>query len=250
MNKKSIRNLIDRIQDRYYGRNGFTTLEWFPEYDFGFVDCDRFNEGRNVYDEAYFKKYVSYRETRICQELNEARVKLVTALARKIEYPVVHDFGSGACDFIKKMIEVAPQIMITGQDINQHSLNELNRIGKYNPNGLKYSNVLTFWDSIEHVPLIGKLLDSISVGTYVVMTIPIAFDSNHAFHFKHYRPDEHYWYFTRNGLVTHFMPAFGFKKIDIDDITQESHINEGMEEYLGRRDVSTFVFQRVQMDEL
>lgn len=250
MNRKMVRKIVSQIDSDLYARRGFETLQWFPEYDFGFLNCDQFNNDKVVYDEKYFQKYVSYRETEICRKLNSLRAKLVFALMKKVENPVIHDFGAGACDFIKKMIEDDPNVRISGNDVNLSSVDELKSINRYALDGCRFANIVTFWDSLEHIGHIRNLLDYISVGAYVVVTIPIALDCNHAIRFKHYRTDEHYWYFTRNGFVNHFMPAFGFRMIPISEFTQERYIDESMEEHVGRSDVMTFIFRRVQLDEL
>ena len=50
---------------------------------------------------------------------------------------------------------------------------------------------------------------------------------------KHFRPKEHYWYFTRQGFID-YMKQFKFKLFEIrnDEIA------------IGREDIVTFVFKR------
>jgi hypothetical protein len=51
---------------------------------------------------------------------------------------------------------------------------------------------------------------------------------------KHFRPQEHIWYFTREGLVN-AMKACGFSLVAESDFETE----------LGREDIGTFAFRRV-----
>jgi hypothetical protein len=70
----------------------------------------------------------------------------------------------------------------------------------------------------------------------VFVSIPIFTDLDHIKRSKHYRPNEHLWYFTREGLVK-WMHGHGF------GLAEENR----METDLGREDIGTFVFHRTEI---
>jgi hypothetical protein len=90
---------------------------------------------------------------------------------------------------------------------------------------------VTLWDVLEHMPDFQLLLSN--VRDWVFLSLPIFYSAEHALNSKHFRPLEHYWYFTRDGLV-HVMHVCGF------DLISESNI----ETELGREDIGTFAFRR------
>jgi hypothetical protein len=67
---------------------------------------------------------------------------------------------------------------------------------------------------------------------YVFVSIPIFKDSDHILKSKHYRKDEHYWYFTDSGFK-YFMDINGFDFIE----------SNTMESELGRESIGTYVFK-------
>jgi hypothetical protein len=78
-----------------------------------------------------------------------------------------------------------------------------------------------------------------NVREWVFVSLPIFRDAEHALRSKHFKPDEHCWYFTRNGLVF-AMQTCGFA------LVSESNV----ETDLGREDIGTFAFRRVSDDRL
>jgi hypothetical protein len=58
-------------------------------------------------------------------------------------------------------------------------------------------------------------------------------DAEHALRSKHFRPTEHYWYFSRDGLVF-AMKGCGFALVAESNVETE----------LGREDIGTFAFRR------
>jgi hypothetical protein len=94
--------------------------------------------------------------------------------------------------------------------------------------------VMTFWDSFEHIQCQGDLLEKVIVGGFVFISTPIYGDQAHALSSKHFKPNEHLWYYTNRGLkIT--MAESGFKFVD----------QNRMEESVGREDIGTYVFERV-----
>jgi hypothetical protein len=90
---------------------------------------------------------------------------------------------------------------------------------------------VSFWDAMEHIPDVAKILES--VRQYAFITVPIFEGAEHILRSRHFRKDEHCWYWTRDGLLR-WMWAQGFRCVE----------HNTMESLLGREDSHTFVFQR------
>ena len=93
---------------------------------------------------------------------------------------------------------------------------------------------LCFWDSLEHIPNPSALLSRINSGQYVFISIPIFDDLAKVKQSKHYRPDEHYYYFTKDGMIK-YMTDLNFKTLDISDFEISA----------GREGIYTFVFRKI-----
>jgi len=193
---------------------------WSVEKQIGYYPVN----GPVPYDRAYFDKYVAYAETEMGRRITEFRVKLTNSVTRGM----VIDVGCGAGQFIAtRGMEITH-----GFDINPSSVEWLKKNNvyatPYRPNNY---DCMTFWDSLEHIASPLTLLQYCK--RYVIVSIPIFSGPGHVVVSKHFRPDEHYWYFTKHGLVE-FMRMAGFSFVSIhDDETR-----------LGREDIETFVFHR------
>jgi hypothetical protein len=66
------------------------------------------------------------------------------------------------------------------------------------------------------------------------VSCPIYENSEHILRSKHFRKDEHCWYWTEQGLIT-FMRHYGFEVVE----------SNRMESDIGREDIGTFVFKRI-----
>lgn len=189
-------------------------LKWLPEIGIGYFevnDCP--------YDKAYFEKYVSYEGSEICKNLNKARVDLV----KKHYHGYVLDIGIGCGSFIDAHGKAY------GYDINPAGVEWLKERDLYlEP---KQVTAVSFWDSFEHIRNPAEILDEVT--EWVFMSIPIFDNPKHVLRSKHYRKDEHYWYFTTNGLI-HYMKCMGFVLVESNQ----------MESEIGREDIGSFVFKR------
>ncbi len=195
-------------------------LVWMPERGMGHYPVTA-----RPYDQAYFAKYQSYRTTEIGVRLNALRVDLVNAYAGA-ESEVV-DIGIGDGAFID-----ARGNPTFGYDINPAAVAWLRERRLYRNPYEDSANALTFWDSIEHIHDPGPFLAG--AGRWVFISAPIV--PGHGPprpSWKHYRPDEHCWYWTRMGLVR-WMAAHSFECVH----------QSTMEETVGREDIGTFVFRR------
>jgi len=173
-----------------------------------------------VYDDSYFEKYVGYSHTPLGVELTTSR------LAFLIENGVhrddhVTDVGIGSGDFI------ASRPQTTGYDVNPKAKEWLKARDVYRVFN-NCAETLTFWDSLEHIEDPSKWLH---FAKRVFISTPIYQDQAHVLRSKHYRPDEHCWYFTHEGLIN-FMQRAGFELVAHDQ----------RETDLGREDIGSYFF--------
>ena len=192
---------------------------WDDSIGYGYYPVN--NEG--VYNDAYFDKYTGYEHTPVGEKLNASRV----ALAKKYQYGGrILDIGIGSGQFLRAVIGL-------GYDICPKAVQYLKDVCSWkNPwkDDLWGVDVVTFFDSFEHEDDIEGLFEKI-YGRTIVMSIPIFRDEAHARSSKHFRPDEHYHYFTHAGLVNWFEKR-GYELLESNTMEQEA----------GREDIGTFVF--------
>lgn len=193
------------------------SLVWLEEHGVGFFEVQ--NDG--VYDAAYFDKYVGMKDTEIGKALTEFRVSLVDKYVNP-ETCVDIGIGSGA------FVEAAN---CSGYDINPVAVKYL---------GAKFVNPydrivksITCWDSLEHIRDFGALLNQVE--GYVFVSIPIFKDAHHVTLSRHYRKNEHYWYFTDAGFKA-AMLKYGFH------VVEQNH----RETEIGRDSIGTYVLRRNQ----
>lgn len=198
---------------------------WLPEHGIGYYPV-RLSE--NTYDDSYFAKYQQYAETEMGRAITAARVGLVTRYCA--EDPVI-DIGIGCGDFI-----AARGGATYGYDINRAGVRWLIAHDKlrdpYVDRARGFHPAITCWDSLEHIPDPGQLLSRVS--GFVFVSVPIFRDAEHILRSKHFRKDEHFWYWTDAGIRL-FMSCHGFRVVEANQ----------METDLGREGITTYAFQRV-----
>lgn len=174
------------------------------------------------YDKAYWNKYRHYDETPCGDALTQMRRALV---AKYWPYALL-DVGIGGGRFVRER----PRTF--GYDINPEAIAWLHEHDLFvDPYG-KIVPAVSCWDSLEHIGDPRPLLEGISEWLFV--SLPIFTDCEDALRSKHFRPDEHFWYFTDAGFV-YFMSNFGFKLVEHNE----------MEQSAGREQIGTFVFRRI-----
>lgn len=193
-------------------------LRWDINKAIGFLDIQP-----RDYDEAYFNKYQQYAETEMGKRLNDHRLDFVN---RNYKGELV-DVGVGSLQFVLSRDNTF------GYDVNPTAIQKLKDLHLFaDPRELHFQ-AYSFFDSFEHIKNPSPLLDNMEPWTKVFMSIPIFKDVNHILHSKHFRPDEHFWYFTPQGLIR-FMLDHGFVCIDIDNF----------EVRVGREDIMSFAFRK------
>ena len=192
------------------------SLVWLPERGVGWFPVEA-----EPYDDAYFEKYRRYAATELGRALTDARIGFV---AQHHSGPLV-DVGIGCGQFVDNR----PQT--NGFDINPAGIAWLAERDLFVDPRQVPCVAATFWDSLEHIHEPRQILDNIERWAFV--SLPVFEGPDHVLTSKHYRRDEHCWYFTRDGLVS-WMEEQGFGLVVEDDF----------EARLGREGIASFAFQR------
>jgi len=199
-------SLLDRFVDNQ--------LIWMPELGIGY-----FPVTASPYDGEYFDRIKKNSATDIGMLLQKARVNLVN----KYTKGEVLDIGIGSGLFLCRKNTF-------GYDINPVAVDYLIEHRLYR-HPLKGANSMTFWDSLEHIH--DPTMHLQGAREYVFVSCPIYKDAEHILRSKHFRKDEHCWYWTDEGL-RRFMAYFGFECLESND----------METQIGREDIGSYVFKR------
>lgn len=184
-----------------------------------------------VYDQEYFKKfmvYATHREQRL--KIHNIRESMTNKYLGNGE--MIIDYGCGDCHFIVNHTNKN----IYGFDINPYSIDCLLKLGLYiNPFTCIWGSIqgICFWDSLEHLINPAEILSKLSSRTYVFISVPIFDDLANIKGSRHYRPYEHYYYFTKDGLIG-YMHGLGFTYLD----------NNNFESLAGRDNIQNFVFRK------
>lgn len=194
-------------------------LVWWPERGYGFYPA----KPQGKYNEEYWNKYVGYKNTPVGVELTTRRIAFVE---RHWTGPLI-DVGIGCGHFV----EVRGINRTRGYDVNPIAIRWLLDKNAWFDPYAEDPECVSFWDSIEHVARAADLMKR--VRRCVFISIPIFHGEDHVLRSKHFRKDEHFWYFTEHGLVG-WMGQLGFS-------VSESN---RMEEELGREDIGTYAFLR------
>ena len=193
---------------------------WWPRKGYGFMaPAKRFD-----YDRAYFDRCAMQEQTDVGLNLAELRMQFVRRNRRP---PLsICDVGVGAGLFTSLM-------QCSGFDVNPHAIQMLQKVGRWAD--LTRTNIhdtLCFWDSFEHIMSPEILVRQAARNVYI--SLPVFKSSEHAFGSKHFKPDEHLWYFTERGLLG-WMGEQGFALVE----------RNNDEERYGREGIGSFHFQRV-----
>jgi len=197
-------------------------LTWRADLGVGFYPVEA---GITPYDQAYFDRFERDANTPLGRALMDARCDFVACHYQG----VLLDVGIGSGAFIDR--RRADGRSTYGYDVNPAGIRWLkDRHLDLDPYVTSVP-AASFWDVLEHIPFYGVLLAN--VRRWVFLSLPIFHDKQHALRSKHFRPTEHCWYFSRDGLVL-AMNLCGF------ELAAENVV----ETELGREDIGSFAFRR------
>lgn len=182
-------------------------------------------QARNQYGVQYWENYQKYRSTPTGDSLTSKRISLVRSC-----HPAglkLVDIGIGNGQFID---DYGPGAF--GYDVNPRAIEWLCSKNIWLDPSHENPPSATFWDSLEHSERPGELIGKID--RFVFISIPIFTGLDHVLRSKHFKKDEHFWYFTERGLGG-WLGRRGFELVT----------KNRMEEECGREDIGTFVFKRV-----
>ncbi len=184
--------------------------------------CPPIPSAPQLYDEAYFAEYKARAATEMGRRLTRERCQLVETFHDS----AILDVGIGCGQFLQTY-----RGRCWGYDINPIAESWLKEKQLWwNPYEWPVA-AITCWDSLEHIPDPEALLATVK--QWVFTSLPIFRNAEHALKSKHFKPDEHIWYWTAIGFIR-WMKECGFSYRHSSDI----------ETKLGREDIETFVFKR------
>jgi hypothetical protein len=143
----------------------------------------------------------------------------------KLPYSLL-DFGYGNGAFLNVCKEKISKCY--GYDIGEFDVPKgTERIMKFNELYIKHFDVISFFDSLEHVENI-YFLDKLDCD-YIIISVPEYHDFSDEWfkNWKHRRMNEHLWHFSVQGLIN-FMRSQGYVPINIsniEDIIRKSEYN-------------------------
>jgi Methyltransferase domain len=199
-------------------------LTWWPDPGVGFYPVAA--NPANVYDQTYFDSFARNANTDLGRALMQARCELVA----KYWTGELLDVGIGSGAFLDTWRDFALTLSY-GFDINPAGYRWLHQRDLYRSPYIEKIDAVTLWDVLEHIENFTPLLAN--VRKWVFLAIPIFTSSEHVLRSKHFKPDEHFWYFTCGGLE-HVMRLHGFELV-------ASNMRESQ---LGREDILSAVFRR------
>jgi hypothetical protein len=197
-------------------------LTWWPELGIGHYPVE---VGFAPYDQDYFDSFERNAQTDLGRALMNARFNFVERHYRG----TLIDVGIGSGAFIE--LRCARRRTTYGHDVNPAGIAWLDERKLLVDPHLVSFDAVTLWDVLEHIPDFQSLLANVK--EWVFTSLPIFRDAEHVLRSKHFKPDEHCWYFSRDGLVF-AMKQCGFV------LVSESKV----ETDLGREDIGTFAFRR------
>lgn len=205
-------------QDREFLRGIYTGLVWSEELGMGWYPVTE-----SPYNEAYFEKYKGYAATTMGRDITAARVAFVERHAPGIK---LVDVGIGCGDFVETRGGET-----YGFDVNPAGIEWLVEREKFVDPRWSPFPAASYWDALEHIHEPRQILDQVE--GWVFVSVPIFQDQGHVLRSRHFRPDEHVWYWTREGFER-WMMAAGFRLRGHSDF----------ETRMGRDGIETFAFER------
>lgn len=180
------------------------------------------------YSDAYFERYAGYEGSAVAAALNAGRCAMLARHAP--EGARVLDIGAGSGAFVRSARSWGFDAF--GFDINPKTVEHLKAIDAFARDPATF-DVLTFWDSLEHIAEPAQWLSMVKRNGRVLVALPIFSDLREIRQSKHYRPGEHLYYWTADGFVQ-WMRLYGYRLTE-----QSTHETDA-----GREAIGAFAFVR------
>lgn len=214
----SLINSTPGYKNTFFERTLADGLVWLPEIGMGFYPV---RDTQAPYDAVYFDKYRQQSQTPIGYALTAARL----ALTERHHAGELIDVGIGCGQYVEA------RAFTLGYDVNPAGIDWLRARGAYADLYARRYEAATFWDSLEHIPDPAAAVAQIE--RFAFVSLPIFQNAEHCVKSKHFRRDEHIWYFEDRGIRAWF-DAQGFDCVESNE----------METAIGREGIGTYVFKR------
>ena len=183
-----------------------------------------------AYDDAYYQKLEDYdKKPYRNQVINAGRAALVNKYCK---YLRVLDIGCGNLRFIDSLANC----WAFGYDIMPKTVKQLKKRNLYlDPyiDDMISVDGICFWDSLEHIADPSEILNRVPKECVVFVSLPIFQTLDNLEQAKHYRPNEHWHYWTEQG----FLDYMGKHDLYLEERSY-------FETLAGRESIMTFVFRR------
>lgn len=176
------------------------------------------------YGDAYFDAYVKLEDQEIARKINIGRVDLVNSHAGVGAHVI--DVGIGSGEFIKKR----PNTF--GYDVNPKAKEWLKEHNLLAP-PFNHCKAFTFWDVLEHVENPDIYFRGMQTGSFLFTCLPVFSDLTKIRQSRHYKPNEHFYYWTEQGFVD-WLALYRFRLLEKRDF----------ETAAGRDNITSFAFVR------
>jgi hypothetical protein len=181
-----------------------------------------------AYDDAYFAKVSAYENSPIARRVNDGRCAM---LCRHLPLGTwVLDIGAGSGAFVRAAREAG--FYVNGFDVMPAAVRRLKADQAYANDPFQFEAV-TLWDTLEHMKEPHLALEKIAPGAWLFVSLPIFENLKDIRSSKHYRPGEHLYYWTADGLIK-WAAYYGLTFIE-----RSYHETEA-----GREDIGAFAFRR------
>jgi len=185
------------------------------------------------YGDAYFEHYKRLEGTEVATRLNAGRCALLARHAAP--EATVLDIGAGSGTFVRTALRWG--FDAKGFDVIPRTVAELKREKLFASDADGF-DVVTFWDSLEHIDDPETVLRRINKNAMVLVAIPIIEDLTKIRESKHYKPGEHLFYCTDAGFVD-WMALHGFRLLERSTHEVDAG-REAIGAYAFRRDLPDF----------
>jgi 2-polyprenyl-3-methyl-5-hydroxy-6-metoxy-1,4-benzoquinol methylase len=176
--------------------------------------------GRVPYGTDYFAKVKAYEDTEVARAVNAGRCAFLLLL----------DIGTGSGAFMREAKGWGFEAK--GYDVIPEVVEMLQAAESYSED-IGAADIVTMWDTLEHLEAPEAVLKRVRRGAWLFVSIPVFEDLSKIRKSKHYRPGEHLYYWTHEGLVN-WLALYGFRFVALS-----AHEIEA-----GREAIGAFAFVR------